>query len=259
LTTGSAAVSDVLEFAAELMLVTVAAAPTYTVSRGYYGTTAVSHAATQTGFRNPQWNRQRVAGAVRRAFPRLEALGVPLIKSTTCYPETTVESDFNLYIDVPEEVREVLAVRDDLSEIDHWQFVEDLPTSSGYHTGKVVRLPRWVTDDDDFYVTYRAPYRWSTHPAAPVEASTIDIPEGAEDLPSAYAAAWLCSAREISRQEIDRSTEWNQTEPTRGGVSAGLVRAKWQEFYRMLDEVRRIDPPPPTRHYMRKSRRGWWI
>lgn len=251
-------VSDLLEFGDELMLITGKSTdtnPTFTVSRGYYQTTAVAHDAEEVGYVNPQWNRHRVAGAVRRAFARLEGLGVPLLKSTAGGPEESVDSDLRMVLSIPSEARDVWNVRQDLIEVEHWEFIEDLPTSD-YPTSKVVRLPKWVQDDDWFNVVYRAPYRWDSFPDEPTGTSEIELPEGAEDLPAAYAAAWLTSAREISRTELDRATEWNASEPSRGGVSQSLVRAKWQEFYRALDEVRRLDTPLPRRPYVRR-RRGW--
>lgn len=260
LTDYSATVSDILEFGSELMLVTAktnAADPTYTVSRGYYGTTAVAHSTNEVGYVNPQWNRQRVANAVKRAFPRLEALGVPLLESTVFTPAESIESDFRFVLEMPSETREVWFVRDDLAEVENWEFIEDLPTTQ-YSTGKVVKLSRSASLDTDYSVTYRIPYRWSSYPTAPDEDDTIDLPEGAEDLPSAYAVAWLVSAREISRQELDRAMEWNTNEPTRGGVSLRFVQSKWQDFYRQLDEVRRVDPPMPRRTFKRRISRGFW-
>jgi hypothetical protein len=245
-------VGDVVELGSELVMVTnIASAPTYTVARGYYGTTAATHAINDVGSVNPQWNRKRVAGAVRRAFPRLEALGVPLIKTTTAFPVETLDNANRWVLEIPAETRDVWNVRVDLTEVTHWEFVEDV---TGYSTGKVVRLPVWVDEDAQHTVVYRAPYRWSTYPSDPVEASTIVVPEGAEDLPAAYAVAWLVAAREISRSEIDRAQEWATGEPQRGGVSAAVERARWQSFYRQLDEVRRMDPPLPRRPYVRRRR-----
>ena len=254
------AISDILEFGSELMLISGKssdATPVFTVSRGYYQTAAAAHDANEVGYVNPQWNRKRVLGAVRRAFPRLEALGVPLIKTTTLVPTATADDADKFVLRVPAETRDVWEVRVDLADIgaEHWQFVEDIDTAD-YSTGKVVRLPIWADVDDTYTVVYRAPYRWSSYPADPEESSTIVVPEGADDLPAAYAVAWLVSAREISRSEIDRAQEWQASEPQRGGISAGVERMRWQAFYRALDEVRRMDPPLPRRPYVRR-RRGW--
>lgn len=250
-------VSDLIEFGSELVLVTAKNSdpdPIYTVSRGYYGSSAAVSAAGTIGVINPQWARVRVAEAILRAFPRLEALGLPLIESATmnCATGTT-------YVVLPEPVREVKSVgyfqaqTGRFMPLDSWQQFDNLPTSV-IANGKILRMARYVDPADDLQVTYTTPYRWSTHPAAPNEAATIQIPEGAVDLPAAYAAAWLVSKREISRSEIDRSTEWNQGEPQRGGVSSTLVRNLWQEFYRQLDEARRLSPMPIARPYIRMAK-----
>src|SRR4051812_10537441 len=63
---GSASVTDVLEFGQELMLVTgktADATPTYTVARGYLGTTAVAVATTTVGGLNPLYPRYLVQRA----------------------------------------------------------------------------------------------------------------------------------------------------------------------------------------------------
>lgn len=257
---GSASIGDLIEIAAEVMLVTNKsndANPIYTVHRAYARTTAVSHASGAVGYLNPQWNRQRVANAVKKAFPRLEALGVPLLKSAVFTTAAAEEHTWRRVLPLPAETREVWSVRNDLAEIEGWEYIEDLPTAS-YSTGKVVKLPRDIATTDDFNVTYRVPYRWSTYPSEPVEASLIDLPEEAVGLPAAYAVAWLVSAREISRQELDRAMEWNTNEPARGGVSLRLVQQKWQDFYRQLDEVRRVDTPQPRRIFKRRSGRSFW-
>jgi hypothetical protein len=95
---------------------------------------------------------------------------------------------------------------------------------------------------------------WSSHPTEPTESATVTLPEGAEDLPALYASAWAVSSREISRGEIDRAEEWNRSEPQRGGVSLSLSKMLWQNFYRSLDEVRRLSPLPVNRPYVKMSR-----
>jgi hypothetical protein len=249
-------VSDVVEFGTELMLVTGKSAdadPEYTVSRGYYQTEAMIHTAGDVGQVNPTWPRRRIAEGVRRCFTRLEALGLPLFRSGLFFPVESVADTSQLVLELPEATRDVLSVRYGLSELARWHFVDDLPTSE-YSSGKVVRLPRSTSTTAEFSVTYRIPYRWSTHPVVPGESATIDLPEGAEDLPCAYAVAWLVSAREVSRSDIDRAEEWSRSEPMRNGASQGVVRGLWQEFYRGLDEARRLDPPLPRRPFIRRSR-----
>ena len=257
-TTTTLSPTDIVEFAGELMLVsskTDAASPEYTVSRGYFQTTAQAHSLGAVGQVNPQYTRKRVGEAIRRSFARLEALGLPLVKTKILSPYESVGIDPNrMVLSMPEDTRTVLSVRTTaLYELPRWEFLDNLPTGD-YGTGKVVRLPgKGLTDEHEFYVVYQVPYRWSQHPTAPVETDTILLPEGAEDLPCSYATAFLLSSREVSRTEIDRAEEWARNEPLRGGGSSAGVNRAWQEFYRALDEARRLSPPPRRRPYFRRA------
>jgi hypothetical protein len=251
--TDTVAVSDVIQFSDELMLVTDVTDGVITVSRGYYGTLATTYQDGQVGFVNPPWPRKRVAEGVKRSFPRLEALGVPLVRSATFSRVADMQ-----YVEMPAETRDVLHVgyfdsSGRFWDIPQWRYFQDLPTSK-VTSGKIVRLPSFVANADELEITYRVPYRWANHPDAPYGDTTIEVPEGAEDLPSTYAAAWCLSAREVSRSELDVAEEWNRGEPQRGGVSLSLVRAKWQEFYRALDEARRLNHIPTHRPYVRMPR-----
>ncbi len=253
--TGTAAVTNVIEFGSELLLVTAKTAdviPIYTFRRGYYGTTAAAQTVGAVGYLDPQFPRYRVMQAVRRAFDALEAMGVPLIKSEMLTPAASpFTGDTQLTLDPGEAVREVLDVRLNQYSVANWEFIDNVPVAEA-PSGNLIRL-RWGADSaDTFSVTYRVPYRWSSTPVT--EASTIEVPEGAEFLPSAYAAAWLCNAREVSRHDLDRVSEWTEGEPTRAGVSARMVQAQWQAFYRRLDEARRLNPIPKRRPYVRRAR-----
>lgn len=243
----SVSITDVIEFEDELVLITdksADAVPVFTCSRGYFNSAAVAHSAGTPGHVNPTYPRVKIAEAIRRSFTRLEALGVPLIKSVT----KSRVAGF-AYVEMPADTRDVLDVLywGEDGKLYHitrgWEFFDYLPTGK-FSTGKAINLPKVAEDEDEFEVIYRAPYRWSTHPADPLAASTIDIPEGAEDLPALYAAAFLVSSREISRAEIDRAQEWTETAPIGQGSTGALVRARWQEFYRALDEARRLAKIP---------------
>ena len=238
--------SDTLEVEDELMLVSAVSTNDLTVSRGFYRSTAASHADNTVGYVNPPFPRVRIAEAIKRSFSRMEALGIPLVKTGT-YNRTTDLS----YVEMGDDVREVYRVMywgtdGRLYELDGWEFYPDVPT--GVVTdGTFLNVPTYVANADDLEIVYRAPYRWSTDPVT--FASTIEIPEGAEDLPPLYAAAWLSSSREVSRSELDRSQEWGNTEQFYRGQSAAIVRAKWQEFYRAVDEARRLNHIPQPIHW----------
>ena len=235
LTVGDLSVSDLAEFGQELVLVTAKTAdvvPVYTVARGYYGTTAAVHAAGAVGYANPQFARRRVAEAIQRSLTVIEAAGVQLVTSVAY---TRVPGKRQLLL--PANTRRVLQVlyvnstSGRVLELADW-FEYVVPT------GNILMLPTYVVDSDSLVITATVPYEWTG--TFPSEAATVLLPVGAEDLPSAYAAAWLTTGREVSRQELDRAAEWSQSVPTQSGSGIGLVRAKWQEFYRSLDEARRV-------------------
>lgn len=245
-------VTDIVELGSELVLVLTVSddeVPTMALVRGYNRTTPAVHPAGSVGYLNVQWPRQRIANAVVRSFARLEAFKVLPWESTVMFPSESVDST-RLVVELPAGTRAVSSVRRfGMQEVRNWEFVY-LPTTD-YSTGAVVVLPLATHPTEEYSVVYRKAYRWSTYPLAPDEEATIGMTEGTEDLPAAYAAAWLISGREISRSDIDRAEEWTAGEPSRGGVSAGLVRAKWQEFYRMVDEARRLEPQLTHRPFVR--------
>jgi len=244
--------TTLIEFEDELVLVTDATVPT--VMRGYYGTTPASHANGTVGYLSPRFPRYRVAQGVISGVKRLEALGLPFFRTST----HTITSR---RVEIPEDVRDVISVQyEDAQDIIHdagFTFYPDLPLTES-STGKAIQLKRLWAADDVIWVTSRIPYRWSTHPSAPDASATIELPEGMEELPALYAAAWMVSGREISRTELDRSTEMSENLPSAGGAGAAIVRNKWQEFYRSLDELRRLEPArnPITRPY--KARPKSW-
>lgn len=241
LASGDLQVSDIVEFGSEIVLITARsedATPIYRCSRGYYGTTATTHASGVVGVVNPPYPRRRVADAINRCLTRLEALGVPLVTSAALSREAGLR-----YIELPTNVRQVLQVlhinttTGKVLPIDGWRVFSSIDTDITA-SGKLLHLPNYVMDADELQVIYRSPYTWTG--TFPAETATVEMPSGSSDLPASYAAAWLVSAREVSRQELDRAEEWSRTEPVRGGSSGALVRAKWQEFYRALDEAQRV-------------------
>tara|TARA_R110002072_G_scaffold194428_2_gene351760 strand:+ start:180 stop:632 length:453 start_codon:yes stop_codon:yes gene_type:complete len=123
-------------------------------------------------------------------------------------------------------------------DVGGWRELEDLGLLMYPPLGEVTQMT----------VVYRTPFTWSTVPAFPDEAATIIIPEGASELLGLYAACWMLSGREVSRQEIDRSNEHQTQDQVRLQSGTGLVRSKWQEFYRSLDEVRRITAHAVPKH-----------
>lgn len=249
-------VGDVLEFGAELMLVTnktTGTTPTYTVYRGWDNTEATVHDPNEAGFVNPTFSRKAAASGVKRSLTCIESTqaGLMFLKTETYTP---VADPFDtstglLVVELPEETRDVLYVRHGLLDVRRTRFLDNVSILT-YETGKVLALPLGWDATMTVDVTREVPYRWSSYPDEPTEDDTIEMPEGCDYLPSSYATAWVISGREVSRTEIDRSEEWNRTEPTRGGVAQSVVRDKWQQFYRKLDEARRLNVPLPTRPFV---------
>lgn len=249
-------ITDLIELGDELMLVTAKSSdptPVITVARGYFHTVAGTYAINSVAYVNPRYPRVKIAEAVKRSFSRIDAMGVHLLKSSTVNRVAD-----HAYTEMPVDCRDVLQVLywgtdGRLLELTGWRYYDDLPVAK-FSTRKALNLPNYIEDTDELEVVYRAAYRWSTYPDPPVAASTIQIAEGCEDLPVLYASALLVSNREISRMEIDRSEEWNQSAMTGQGQSTALVRAKWQEFYRALDEARRIPRIPTPIIFHRRPR-----
>lgn len=248
-------IGDVLEFAAELMLCTAkttGTTPTYTVIRGWDNTQATSHDANEAGFVNPTFSRKAAAAGVKRSLSCIQSTaGLEFLK-TEDYVAVADPYDTSVgitVIELPEETLDVWYVRSGIANVRRWRFMGNVATTT-YDTGKILVLPLGWDTTTTVAVTRLVPYRWSSYPDDPDEEDEIELPEGTDYLPSTYATAWVISGREVSRTEIDRSEEWNRSEPARGGVSQSVVRDKWQQFYRKLDECRRIDAPMPTRPYV---------
>lgn len=238
-------VSDVLEAAGgELMLVTAksdAAVPVFTVARGYMGTPRETVATGGTLLLNPTHPRTRIVRALERAFDGPLTAHLPLIVS-----EVLQQPDDMVYVPLPEECLRVFEVRymdpgaGRIIDIDGWVFEDHVPVSV-VPSGKALRVPTFVSPDDDLWVTFHSTYEWVN--------GTVRVPVGARDLPVLFAVAYLVSGREVSRTELDRVEEWNQEQAVRQGISIRITRELWGNFYRRLDEARRVNPTPKNRVY----------
>jgi hypothetical protein len=247
-------VGDILEFGSELMLVTVKSTATpavYTVLRGWDNTTAIARDANEAGYVNPTFSRKAAASGVKRSQSCIESAPIPFLKTEEYTPVADPFDTSNGYnvVELPEETTDVWYVRDGVRDIPRCRFLDNVATTT-YDTGKVLVMPLGWDATWTVMVTRQVPYRWDSYPDDPDEDAEIELPEGCDYLPSTYATAWVISGREVSRTEIDRSEEWNRTEPTRGGVAQSVVRDKWQQFYRKLDEARRLDVHTPRRPFV---------
>lgn len=250
-------ISDVLELESESVLVTAKtddAVPVITIARGYYFSTAATHAAATVCSVNTRYPRVRIATAIQSAFGRMEALGLPLVMSDN-YSRTTDKK----YVLLPAATRDVLAVYYTATDgrlwpLDGWTYFDTMDPAE-FATGKILRLPRYLQNEDSIQIVTRIPYRWDSYPDPPDDTAEITLYEGTEDLPCLYACAWLLASREISRMNVDRAEEWNQGEASRGGISASVLRLQWQEFYRSLEEAKRLVPAMPVHRPYRRTPR----
>lgn len=244
----------VLEIGYELVLVTDKsddADPVFTLSRGYAGSTAESGHETLTPVLvDPAWPRSELARWVQRFFQTFMNTWLPSITSEVMQRVPGMQ-----YIDMPADTIRVLSVRHisnitgRIVDIGTWQFEEDLPDEIA-PTGKLLRISAGIYDADELIVTYQVPYSWTGTGGA----ATIQVPLGSEDLPSLWCSAYGLARREVSRSELDKVEEWNQEQAIRQGVNLRLVREMWGEFYRRLDEARRVQYVPKTRPYRKMAR-----
>jgi len=253
LTTGDASkisITDVIEINQEAMLVTAVdtATDTLTVARGYAGTTAVAtHEGTDPVLVQPGHLRADISRFVQRCVSGPMNIYLPYITNATMYRTSGKQ-----YIEMPAATQRVLSVRHMIGvtgriiDVGGWQFEEDLPTGLVTST-KAVRVPSTVENDDALIVVSVEPYAWSVVP--PAESSTLSVPLATEDLPSLWAAAYAITGHEITRLDLDQIEEWNQDAAVRQGFNVRLMRELWGEFYRRIDEARRVQNVPRNRTF----------
>ena len=251
LATGDAskvAVTDVIELEQEALLVTDVNTTTdvVTVARGYAGTTAADHTGL-TVLVQPGHLRADIARFVQRCVSGPMNVYLPYVTSSTTlkYREAGKQ-----YVLMDADTQRVLSVRHYIGttgriiDVGGWQFEEDVPTGL-ISTGKALRVPSTVEDDDGLIVTWVAPWSWT----GSGEAATIDLPLASEDLPSLWAAAYATTGHEITRLDLDQIEEWNQDAAVRQGFNVRLMRELWGEFYRRVDEARRVQNLPRNRTF----------
>lgn len=246
--------TTLLEAGSELMLVTNKtsdATPVFTVVRGYAGSTASGgHPTNTTLYLNPAWPRHEVTGWIQRFVSSVLNTYLPQITSQVMNRATGLQ-----YIEMPASTVRVLSLRHmstvtgRVVDVPGWQFEQDLPTAV-VTSGKLLRVPSYVYDDDDLIVTYQTPYEWS----GSGESATVDVPLGTEDLPVLWAVAYGQMRREISRAELDKVEEWNQEQAIRAGVNLRMVRDAWSEVYRRMDEARKLQDVPRHRPYRKRTK-----
>ena len=253
--------TSILEHRQEQMLVIGKSSdspPVFTLSRSYAGSDAIEGAAQGVKLLlDPTYKRADVARYVEYAFDGPLNTWLPA-KLASKLTRTTDKRFIELPADTlaVEEVRYMEPTTGHLVTIDNAvTFHQDLPVSD-FVTGKALRIPSNVGNTDSLYITTQVPYAFT--PPTPDttvhdEDDTIEVPVGATDLPSLYAAAYSVFGREISRSEVDTIEEWAQDEVIRTGANVRLLRELWITFYRRLDEARRTYPQATRREYRSRT------
>ena len=241
--------TDVLEIADALMLIASKSSdstPVLTVSRGYAGSSATSgHATAATALINPPWPRSSISDWILRCFKSVMNAQLPNRVTESMTRTTDVQ-----WVLMPSNTMRVYSVRHMIGQtgriidIGGWQFEQDMPTGL-IATGKALRLPTSVENNDSVIVMYQTPYAFD----GDGEAATIDIPIGAEDIPALWAAAYSVSRRELTRMDVDKIEEWNQDAAMRQGVNLRWARELWGEVYRRVDEAKSMQTLPRTRPF----------
>lgn len=258
------AVSNVLEFGSERMLVTHSdgqANPTFTLSRAYAGTRLAEHPAGTIGLVDPKWGRSQIRRAILHCMAGPMARHVPY-HATDLFYTSDVSGVGQQYVPLDANTLDVLSVRymsptnGRIVDLPGWRFENDLPPAL-VSSGRALRVPSFISTSDDLIVNYLTPYEWLNAQDDVIEAADVAeehyvrLPTGAEDVPVLYAVAYLSSGRELTRQEVDRTEEWNAEMADRRGVNLQALRQAWQLYYQRIDEVHRVHPMPKRRVFRR--------
>ncbi len=242
-------VTDILELGSELCLITAKSSdstPVLTVARGYAGTTASSgHTTGTTALINPPWSRNSIKSYLARCFNSALNAFIPNLTSQSMSRATDLQ-----YIVMPSNTMRVYSVRHIIGQtgriidINGWQFEEDMPTGD-ISTGKALRLPSSIENEDSVIVVFQTPYEFTSEE----ETGTVNLPLGSEDIPALWAAAYATTRREVNRMEVDKIEEWNQDAAMRQGVNLRWARELWGEVYRRIDEAKSLQYVPKYRPY----------
>jgi hypothetical protein len=250
-------ITDAIEFGDELLLVTKATddpQPRFTAIRGYANTKPRAIAAGDIGLLNPYWTRSQVGRLVQRFFTGVAQTWLPLVEG-----EIMITSDLDgvamQFLPVPDYMLKVRDVRfmspmtGRIINVPGWRFEENLPPEVSTST-KAIRVPSLVTPADDLLITFDRKYQW----AGVGEDAFINMPDGADDIPSLWVAAVLTTGREVSRLELDKLTEQATEAASRQGSNVNIIKLTWQNVYRRIDEARRINPVPRNLVYRRAQK-----
>ena len=250
-------ITTLLECESELMLVTgvdrTTTPDTFTVSRGYADTTAVAHtAATAPVLINPLFPRREIDRKLREFFATTANTWLPKMESV----KSSTTSDTAKWIAMPADCVRVLEVRHwstntgKIVHVGNWEMHENLPTAD-FATGKALAVSAAIFSADELIITYIVPHEWV---GTGTEADEITLTFGTRDIPILYAAATTITGRELTRLELDHIEEWNATQAIAQGVPVRYIQQLWNQFYRRIDEAKRLQYVPKHRPYRKMPR-----
>lgn len=248
--------TQVLEIDQELVLVTKKSASsqfTFTVQRGYLGSTAAAHTSGTPVLIDPKYPRFHVQRAIVRCFQMLNSK-LPFLV-TTEYTNTSGNNRVALSaLDMGVvQVRYVNSQTGSVRDLEGlWRFEDRLPASVEANGKALVVHSNYGMTGTKLLVTTQR--QWAFDDSPPTEASSIFVTTGAEDLPVLYAVAYLVAGGEMSKLDIDRVEDWSQEQAIRQGVNRAMVRDAWSQFYQRLDEARDIQRTPKTRPFVRRKK-----
>ena len=141
-------------------------------------------------------------------------------------------------------MRHLISQTGRIMDVGGWQFETALPTGI-VSTGKALRVPTSVENNDTMIVVYQVPYTFT----GGTEDDTVALPLGSEDIPALWAAAYATTRREVSRNDVSKIEEWNQEAAQRQGVNLRWARELWGEVYRRVDEAKKMQNLPKYRPF----------
>lgn len=272
-------VGDILEMGLEQLRVTsidTANPRDITAVRGFAGSTKLAHTTGDTVLVNPDWYRMSVYRAILRGLKGTIPAELPNVKTFNFQP---TQNQF--YQPMPADCirpMRVAYVKTDAASnaqkfrtIDEWTWEDDVDPAVS-NTGGLITLPIWLCNNVTVsnltvYVTYQSAYLWTVNGSNPVTYTStpselngdyILLETGATDLPALYAAAYLTGNREITRLDLQRVEEWSQEAAIRQGNNLRVVQQVWAEFYRRLDETRRLKTYAKHRPFRPMHRSAPW-
>jgi hypothetical protein len=241
----------VLEIDQELMLVTAkSGTPTYTVSRGYAGSTAATHLINAVGAVNPLYPRHLVSKQLQRFFQTVGNAHLPQVTNTT------LTTDGSAGVALPANCMKVLRVlyqdaNEQLYDLEgSWREFSWLSPSLETDQRRLQVPARYRASGTVLYVTYQRYWSWSSEP--PSETSTISFPTGGEDLPALYVSAYLATGLELTRTMLDRIEDWPESRAENRQINRAFIRDRWVQFWTRMEEARSTMDKPMTRHYRRR-------